>query len=254
MTPAILLHKAIFCSFSKGVLRSTRMGKQIIARTILTAMLPVVFSLTSVGQTTDDAGGGASPALGSITPPRQIYTATDTTNPRARATQTLNPYLGSTPEGNVVDGEIRINLEDAIARGLRFNLGLIDSQQADAGVRADREHALSQLLPQISARAQQSYEQLSFKAIGIKVPPQAGFQLPPTTGGFGYSEGDILAHSEVVNLELRNRYKEQKALESASALSAKDARDIVVYAVGTAYFQAVASQARVATADAALAS
>jgi outer membrane protein TolC len=113
---------------------------------------------------------------------------------------------------------------------------------------------LSLLLPQISARAQQSYEQLSFKALNIKLPPQAGFQLPPTSGGFGYGEAGIVAHSEVVNLELRNRYKEQKALETASVLSTKDARDIVVYAVGTAYFQVVASEARVATAHAALAS
>jgi outer membrane protein TolC len=230
------------------------MGKQIVFRTILAAMLSLAFSLTAVAQTTDYAGGGASPAFGSIATPRPINPATDTTNPSARATQTLNPYLGSTPEGKVVDGEIRISLEDAIARGLRFNLGLIDSQQADAGVRADREHALSQLLPQISARAQQSYEQLSFKALNIKLPPQAGFQLPPTTGGFGSGEADIVAHSAIVNLELRNRYKAQKALESASALSTKDARDIVVYAVGTAYFQVVASEARVATARAALAS
>ena len=230
------------------------MRKQNIVCTILTAMLLVAFSLAAGGQATDNAGSGASPAFGSIPTPRPINPATDTTNPSARATQTLNPYLGSTPEGEVVNGEIRISLEDAIARGLHFNLGLIDSQQADAGVRADRERALSQLLPEISARAQQSYEQLSFRALNIKLPPQAGFQLPPTSGGFGYSEAGILAHSAIVNLELLNRYKEQRVLESASALSAKDARDIVVYAVGTAYFQAVASQARVATADAALAS
>jgi outer membrane protein TolC len=230
------------------------MGKQIILRTILAAMLPVAFLLAAVGQTTDNAGGGASPAFGSIATPRPINPATDTTNPSARATQALNPYLGSTPEGTVVDGEIRISLEDAIARGLRFNLGLIDSQQADAGVRAEREHSLSLILPQISARAQQSYEQLSFKALNIKVPPQAGFQLPPTSGAFGYSQAGIEAHSEVVNLELRNRYKEQKALESASVLSTRDARDIVVYAVGTAYFQVLASEARVATVHAALAS
>jgi outer membrane protein TolC len=37
-------------------------------------------------------------------------------------------------------------------------------------------------------------------------------------------------------------------------LSAKDARDIVVYAVGTAYFQVLSSEARLATAQAALAS
>jgi hypothetical protein len=83
---------------------------------------------------------------------------------------------------------------------------------------------------------------LSFKALNIKLPAQAGFQLPPTSGSFGYGEGDILAHSAVANLELLNRYKEQRALESASVLSAKDARDIVVYAVGTAYFQVLASE------------
>ena len=98
------------------------MGKQIIVRTILTAML-VAFSLASVGQTTDNAGGGASPAFGSIATPRPINPATDTTNPSARATQTLNPYLGSTPEGKVVDGEIRISLEDAIARGTPLQPG-----------------------------------------------------------------------------------------------------------------------------------
>jgi outer membrane protein TolC len=229
------------------------MGKQIIVRTILTAMLPIVFSPAAVGQTTDNAGAGASPAFGSIATPRPINPATDTTNPSASATQTLNPYLGSTPEGKALDGEIRISLEDAVDRGLRLNLGLIDSQQADASLRAEREHALSELLPQISARAQQSYRQLSFKALNIKLPARAGFQLPPTSGSFGYGEGDILAHSAVVNLQLLNRYKEQRALESASALSAKDARDIVVYAVGTAYFQVLASEARLATAQAALA-
>jgi hypothetical protein len=109
------------------------MGKQIIVRTILTAMLPVAFSLASVGQTTDNNGGGASPAFGSIVTPHPINPATDTTNPSARATQTLNPYLGSAPEGNVVDGEIRIGLEDANARGLRFNLGLSGRGEREAG-------------------------------------------------------------------------------------------------------------------------
>jgi hypothetical protein len=87
--------------------------------------------------------------------PRRVLfnPATDTTNPSARATQALNPYLGSTPEGKVVDGELKLSLDDAVARGLHFNLGLIDSQQADASARAQREHALAVLLPQISARA-----------------------------------------------------------------------------------------------------
>lgn len=53
--------------------------------------------------------------------------------------------------------------------------------------------------------------------------------------------------------ELSERYKARKQDEQASVLSLKDARDVVVLAVGTAYFQVVASAARVETAKAQLA-
>lgn len=123
--------------------------------------LSVALTIPVSAQSVDAAG--ASPSFGSITTPRPINPATGTTNPSARATQSLNPYLGSTPEGAVTDEEIRLTLEEAVSRGLKFNLGLIDSEQADAQVRAQREHALAELLPQISARAEQTYQQLSYK-------------------------------------------------------------------------------------------
>ena len=137
---------------------------------------------------------------------------------------------------------------------MKFNLGLIDSEQADAQVRAQREHALAELLPQISARADQTYQQLSYKELNIKLPPASGLASSPTTGGFGYSEARIQVEAPLVNIHLYENYNQQKALEMASALSAKDARDVVVFAVGAAYFQVVASQARLETAKAALAS
>ncbi len=207
----------------------------------------------AAAQTVEGGGFTLSP-LGSIATPRPINPATGTTNPSARATQSLNPYLGSTPDGKVVEDEIKLSLEDAVQRGLRFNLGLIDSQQADAHVRAARERALAALLPQISARAQQTYTQLSFKELAIKLPPQAGIQLPPVSGGFGYSDARVTAESPILNVSLLDKYKAQKVLESASALSTKDAQDVVVFAVGAAYFQVVASQARLATAQATLVS
>jgi outer membrane protein TolC len=228
------------------------MGKRQIVQIAFAATIYLLLSAAAAAQSIE--AGGAAPSFGSVTTPHPINPAIDTTNPSARATQTLNPYLGSTPEGKVVDGELKLSLDDAVAGGLHFNLGLIDSQQADAGARAQREHALAALLPQISARAQETYQQLSYKELNIKLSPQLGFQLPPTSGGFGYAQGDVVARSAVLNVELLNRYREQKALEAASVLNTKDARDVVVFAVGAAYFQVVASQARLATAKAALAS
>ena len=227
------------------------MTKRQVIQYSLMASLLLPCSFTAVAQAVED--GGTSASIGSIATPRPINPAAGTTNPSARATQTLNPYLGSTPEGNIVPGEIKLSLEDAVARGLRFNLGLIDSTEADAAVRAEREHALSALLPQISARAQQTYQDLSFRELGIKLPPQLG-QLPPVSGGFGYSDARIVAQSAIVNFELLDKYKSQKALEAASAFSSKDARDVVVFAVGSAYFQVTASDARLQTAKAGLAS
>lgn len=212
----------------------------------------LAFSVAASGQAIPDSGTSAG--SGSINTPRPINPAAGTTNPSARATQNLNPYLGSTPHGVATKDTLHISLEDAIARGLQYNLGLIDSQQASADARAHRERALAALLPHISARGQQTYQQLSLKQFNLALPPQSGIHLPPTSGQFGYSEARITAESPLLNLSLLDLYRQQKALDAASALDTKDARDVVVFAAGAAYFQVLASQARVDTERATLAS
>jgi outer membrane protein TolC len=203
-------------------------------------------SLAALAQT------GSDPLSYAIATPRPINPAAGSANPSALATQSLNPYLGSVPGGKLVDGEIELTLEDAVHRGLNFNLGLIESQQAYAGVKEDRARAFAALLPQISARAEQSFEQISVAQIGLKLPPQVPVKLPPTLSGFGYSEGRVDLQYPVFDAPRRAQYQARKLAEAASALSVRDSRDVVVYAVGTAYFQVVASQARLATAKAAL--
>ena len=212
----------------------------------------LVLSVTASGQAIPDSDTSAG--FGSINTPRPINPAAGTTNPSARATQNLNPYLGSTPHGVATKDTLHISLGDAIARGLQYNLGLIDRQQASADARAHRQRALAALLPQISARGQQTYQQLSLKQFNLALPPQSGLHLPATSGQFGYSEARVTAESPVLNLSLLDLYRQQKALSEASVLDTKDARDVVVFAVGAAYFQVVASQARVETELAALAS
>src|SRR6516225_8191932 len=139
------------------------------------AVLPLTVAVAAQAQSGDSTG--AAPSFGSIATSRPINPATGTTNPSARATQTLNPYLGSTPDGKVVDEEIKLTLQDAVARGLKFNLGLIDSEQADAQARAEREHAFAELLPQVSSRAEQTYQQVSYKQLNIKLPTASGLTI-----------------------------------------------------------------------------
>ena len=209
--------------------------------------LTLALSLTGWGQTQGPLGY-------SIATPRPISPAEGTTTPNALATQRQNPYLGSVPSKNT-GTKIELSLKGAIDRGLRYNLGIVESSQASADVRADRLRALAALLPQLSAAVQQGYDNISFKEIGLKLPPIPGLPpLPPTTGGFGYQDARVSLAQSVYNAELRNHYRARKSDERASELSVQDARDVVVFAVGTAYLQVIASAARVETARAQVAS
>ncbi len=201
------------------------------------------------------ASGQTGGPLGySVATPRPISPAEGTTNPSAQATQRQNPYLGSVPSKNT-GTKIELSLKGAIDRGLRYNLGLIESNQARADVRAERLRALSALLPQLTARVRQAYEDISFKEIGLKLPPIPGLPaLPATSGGFGYQDARVSLTQSLYNGTLENQYRARKRDEQASALNIQDSRDVVVFAVGTAYTQVIASAARVETARAQIAS
>jgi hypothetical protein len=100
---------------------------------------------------------------------------------------------------------------------------LIESDQASADVRAQRLRALSALLPQLSAQGRQGYENLSYKEIGLKLPPIPGWpSLPPTSGGFGYQDARVGLTQSLYNAELRNQYRARKSDEQASTLSVQD--------------------------------
>ena len=210
-------------------------------------MLGAAFIMAS---TAVASGQSLNPLGYSVATPRPISPAEGTTNPSAEATQRQNPYLGSVPSKNT-GTRIELSLRGGIERGLRYNLGLVEANQGSADVRTERLRALSALLPQLSANARQGYENLNFKEIGLKLPPIPGLPtLPSTSGAFGYQDARVSLTQSLYSAELRNQYRARKSDEQASTLSVQDARDVVVFAVGTAYLQVIASAARVETARA----
>ena len=213
--------------------------------TALALMMTV--SLVAWGQT-------EQPLAYSIATPRPISPADGTTTPSAQATQTQNPYLGSVPSKNTGE-QIDLSFKSAIDRGLRYNLGIVESGQASVAVRSARLRALAALLPQLSATATQAYENISYKEIGLKLPPIPGLgSLPATSGGFGYQDARVKLEQSLFNAQLRNEYRARQSNERASASSIQDSHDVVVFSVATAYSQVVATAARLETAKAQLAS
>jgi outer membrane protein TolC len=230
-----------------GASANSRIRRGWFGAALIMASTAMAWGQSALGQSLDPLGY-------SVATPHPISPAQGTTTPSAQATQRQNPYLGSVPSKNT-GTKLGLSLKSAIDRGLRYNLGLIESSQASADVRAGRLRALSALLPQLSAEARQGYENLSYKEIGLKLPPILGLPaLPSTSGAFGYQDARVSLTQSLYSAELRNQYRARKSDEQASSLSVQDSRDVVVFAAGTAYVQVIASAARVATARAQLAS
>jgi hypothetical protein len=142
----------------------------------------------------------------SIATPKPISPAEGTTNPSAQATQRQNPYLGSVPT-QATGTILKLSLQDAISRGLRYNLGLVESEHSSSDIHADRLRALSALLPQISATARQAYENISYQEIGLKLPAIPGLPaLPSTSGGFGYQDVRVGFSQRLFDRELHQRH------------------------------------------------
>src|SRR3984893_14093331 len=92
----------------------------------------VIAGLAGLGPLTIAQQNTASFELGSITTPRTINPAANSTTPSSLAGQQQNPFLGSVPTGTLSDTPVELSLTDAISRGLRYNLGVIENQ---AGLR-----------------------------------------------------------------------------------------------------------------------
>ncbi len=60
-------------------------------------------------------------------------------------------FSGSVPQGAATSQPIALSLRDAIERGLKTNLGLLTSSQADDSARGERLRTLSALLPHLEA-------------------------------------------------------------------------------------------------------
>src|SRR5882762_6759500 len=87
---------------------------------------------------------------------------------------TESPYLGSVPTGMPTGTVLQLSLSDALDRGLKYNLGVIESDVRTRTTRAERLRSLNELLPNVNASISQTVEQVNLRALGLKLP-SAGF-------------------------------------------------------------------------------
>jgi outer membrane protein TolC len=164
-----------------------------------------------------------------------------------------SPFTGSEPEGKASPEVLQLSLQDAIDRGLRNNLGLLLSGDQTTMARGERWKELSNLLPDLSARVQENAQTQSLAALGFqKLFPLFGLKasIPPVTPTFNYFDARATFSQSLFNF--RDLEKERAASESlkSAQYNYKDARELVVLAVGNAYLISIAAAARIETTDA----
>jgi outer membrane protein TolC len=158
-----------------------------------------------------------------------------------------SPFQGSLPGEKLVPGVVPITLLDAIDRGLKYNLGLYTSSEAQETVRAARLRSLAGLLPSLSARAAESVQQINLAAFGFSLPG-----APTIVGPFAITDIRAAASAPVIDMEALNKLRAANQNLSAAQLGVRNARELVVVAVGLAYVQALAAEARVSSVEAQL--
>jgi len=157
-----------------------------------------------------------------------------------------SPFTGSEPEGKVTQEVLQIGFQDAIERGLRNNLGLLLSGDQTLTARGERWKELSNLLPNLTARIQENVQTESLTALGLKTNVFP-FPTPRVIGPFNYFDARASLTQSIFNFHDLEKERAASASLKSAQYSYKDAREVVVLAVGNAYLVAIATAARIET-------
>jgi outer membrane protein TolC len=159
--------------------------------------------------------------------------------------QNASPYQGSVAAGEVSTPPLNLTLDEAIARGLRTNLGVILSGTQTASARGERLGQLQSLLPGVDFSAKEAVMQSDLPAEGLRIP---GF--PKIIGPFGFTDLRASLTWSLVDVASLHNYLAARHNFRAAELSAQDARELVILTVGNAYLLALADETRVSSVEA----
>jgi outer membrane protein TolC len=159
----------------------------------------------------------------------------------------VSPFAGSVP-AKIVPGVMPLSLQDAIDRGLKQNLGLLLSNTDIRSARGQRWEQLSALLPHVTAAPYVAASEINLAQLGFTSLP--GINIPPSVGPFSYFDARVTVTQSLFDWKSINATRAASQSLKSAEYTYKDARDLVVLAVGFTYLQAIADEARIETAEA----
>ena len=160
----------------------------------------------------------------------------------------VSTFAGSVPS-KLVPGILPLSLRDAIERGLKQNLGLLLSNADIHSARGQRWEQLSSLLPHVTAapyiaEAKVNIDELGFAGLGSLL------HIPSSVGPFSYFDARAAVTQTLFDWKSINATRAASQNVKSASYTFKDARDLVVLAVGYTYLQGIADEALIETAEA----
>ncbi|MDR3763697.1 MAG: TolC family protein [Acidobacteriota bacterium] len=164
-----------------------------------------------------------------------------------------SPFSGSVPEGKLVPGVIDISVEDAITRGLRYNLGVVLSSQTTEQAKAQRLKELSNLLPHLDGSLRETEIKENLLAEGFNLGANgAAFGINGNSVRFSNSDARISMSEDLFDWHAIQGARAAQANVKAANFSFGTARETVTLAVAASYLLVVSAESQVDAAQAEL--
>ncbi len=221
----------------------------------LVALAPALIVVSAPGQQPPPTSATQIPLSGRSGQSGSVSTSQSTVNSGgANSVNLINSAVkvdgqfdGSVQNGKATGTVISLTLAEALKQGLQYNLGSVSSAQSIRQAQGERYQALNGLLPQVNGGFRENVLQEDLAALGLKFNFPG---IPKIVGPFNYFDFRATLTQTVADLvKIRNLRASRENIKAAE-LTAKDARDLIVLAIGGSYLQVGAAAARVNVAKA----
>ena len=174
-----------------------------------------------------------------------------------------NPFFGSVTVRGVSDEALKLSLDEAVRRGLENNLGLKEAENGEKTIQGEKNEALQEFLPTITAGGDLGVYQHNLVALGFSpgvikefAPLFPGGVVPPGLSEItrdDLTEGQIHYSQMLFSGPVIAAWKAAGAAQKAAYFDKMNARSEVVQQVAAAYLRAIAAASEVDNARALMA-
>ncbi|MFZ1084870.1 MAG: TolC family protein [Terracidiphilus sp.] len=171
-----------------------------------------------------------------------------------------NPFYGSVTAHPATDEVLRLSLDDAIASGLKNNLGLKEAENGEKTLQGQKNEALQNFLPTVTLQGDLGVHQQNLAALGFGPDTIKMFSklFPGGSMPAGFSEitrddltdGQIHYRQMIFSGPVIAAWRAAGAAERAAHFQKMSARGEVVQQVASAYLHAIAAASEVDNAKA----